>query len=229
MQKNMYMPKEKEKEAISHKVRVLSKEWLTNNTFILRIERKGLQFLPGQYLVLQEGDGRREYSICSGLEDDYIEVMVRLIREGIFTPRLTYLQKGDYIKVEGPYGFFTMRQEEMHQYHYYFIATGVGISPFLSFIRSYSQINYTLLHGVRNVFEAYRYRQMPDERRIICTSGDDRGDFCGRVTEYMKAHNIINTESIYYLCGNSDMIDEVTEYLESGGIDPFDIRQEVFF
>ncbi len=223
------MPKEKEKQATNHQVRVLSKEWLTNNTFILRFERKGLQFLPGQYLVLQEGDERREYSICSGLEDDHVEVLIRLVWEGIFTPRLSYLQKGDYVNVEGPYGFFTMRPEEIHQYHYYFIATGVGISPFLSFIGSYSHINYTLLHGVRNVFEAYRYKQIPDERRIICTSRDDRGDFCGRVTEYMKEHNIIDAESIYYLCGNSAMIDEVTEYLESGGIDPFDIRQEVFF
>ena len=223
------MPKEKEKEAISQKVKVLSKEWLTSNTFILRLERKGLQFLPGQYLVLQEGDDRREYSISSGLNDYFIELIVRLIQEGFFTPRLTYLQKGDYVKVEGPYGFFTMRQEEMRQYHYYFIATGVGISPFLSFIRSYSHIKYSLLHGVRKVFEAYRYKQIPDDRRIICTSRDDRGDFYGRVTEYIKEHNINDPQSIYYLCGNSAMIDEVTEYLESRGVDPFDIRQEVFF
>ena len=223
------MQKEKQIKTTTLQARVLSKDQLTENTFILRLERKELSFRPGQYVVLLLNEQSREYSVCSGLEDDYIEIMVRLVREGIFTPRLNALKEGDYVEVEGPYGFFLMRSDEMSQYHYYFIATGTGISPFLSFIRSYPDLNYTLLHGVREGIEAYRYQQIPENRRIICTSRDVKGDFKGRVTEYMKNFNIVDSKSIYYLCGNSAMIDEVTEFLETGGIDPFDIRQEVFF
>lgn len=163
------------------------------------------------------------------MDDDYIEIMVRLIWEGAFTPRLIVLKKGNVVSLEGPYGFFTIRNEEITRKHYYLIATGVGISPFLSFIRSYKDINYTLLHGVRHGYEAYRHNMIPYERRILCTSRDQSGNFYGRVTGYLKEHTDLIPESVFYLCGNSNMIEQVTELLENWGIDPFDIRQEVFF
>ncbi len=213
----------------TEQVRVLDKEWLAEGLFILRLERKNLSFRPGQYIVLHLNGESREYSLCSGVDDAHLEILIRLVKNGIFTPCLNDLSPGDVVEVEGPYGFFLLRPEEIHAERYFFIATGTGISPFLSFIRSSPGLDYILLHGVRNGAEAMLYKQIPDERRVICSSRDEKGDFNGRVTGYLHEMTMLDDGTVYYLCGNAAMIDEVTGYLEDRGVDPFDIRQEVFF
>jgi ferredoxin-NADP reductase len=203
---------------------------LTPETFIIRLDRKDFQFEPGQYVIIRIPGQRkgREYSIYSGIADDYLEFLVREIPEGDFSRYLRHLAPGTELDVEGPKGYFILDGKSRHGHPSMLIATGTGISPFHSYVKSYPGLNYRVLHGVHFPDEAYGRETFRSKRYLLCTSRSDKGDYFGRVTYYLK-DNPVDKNTICYLCGNSNMIDEVTTLLEKYGLPPENIRTEVFF
>lgn len=203
---------------------------LTPETFILRLDRQDFQFEPGQYVVLrmpQEHKGR-EYSIFSSTTDDYLDFLIREIPEGEFSCYLRHLIPGSEIDMEGPKGYFVLDERSKMGAPILMIASGTGISPFHSFVKSYPGLNYKVLHGVHFADEAYGRESFKPDHLIICTSRRDDGDYYGRVTYYLH-DTPVNNDTICYLCGNSEMIDQVTTILEKYGLPPENIRTEVFF
>ncbi len=203
---------------------------LTPETFILRLNRGNFQFEPGQYVIIRiPGENKgREYSIYSGINDEYLDFLVREIPEGNFSRYLRHLLPGSELDVEGPKGYFILDKKTKQGHKALFIATGTGISPFHSYARSYPELHLKVLHGVHFEDEAYGRDSFEPQNHVLCTSRTDKGDYFGRVTYYLKKTEL-DTEAIYYLCGNSSMIDEVTTILENEGIPAGHIRTEVFF
>lgn len=203
---------------------------LTPETFILRLDRGDFQFEPGQYVVIRIPDHKkgREYSIYSGTGDDYLDFLIREIPAGEFSRYLRHLKPGSELDMEGPKGYFILNEKTKQGHPTLMIASGTGISPFHSYVRSYPDLNYRILHGVHFADEAYGRAAFDPENYVLCTSRRDEGHYFGRVTYYLKAHPV-NRETICYLCGNSDMIEEVTALLETYGLPPENIRTEVFF
>lgn len=203
---------------------------LTPETFIIRLNRLDFHFEPGQYVVIRIPDQNkgREYSIYSGKTDEYLDFLVREIPEGEFSHYLRHLKPGSELDVEGPKGFFILDEKSKQGYGIKLIATGTGIAPFHSYIKSYPELNYQLIHGVHFPDEAYGRKTYQFDRYLLCTSRSEKGNYFGRVTNYLK-ENPVNPETICYLCGNSEMIDEVTTILENYGLPLQNIRTEVFF
>lgn len=203
---------------------------LTPETFILRLDRGHFQFEPGQYVIIRiPGQNKgREYSIFSGVADDYLEFLVREIPEGDFSRYLRHLLPGSELDVEGPKGYFILDEKTKQGHKALFIATGTGISPFHSYARSYPELELKVIHGVHFDDEAYGRSSFEPGNYLLCTSRTDKGNYFGRVTYYLKEAQL-DPDTIYYLCGNSSMIDEVTTILEKKGIPPEHIRTEVFF
>jgi len=213
---------------VKHKI--LEINHLTPQAFIIRFERNGLNFTAGQYIFLgKHGEfEQREYSIYSGEQDDYIEVLIREVQEGFVSKVLKRCEEQEYVEVDGPIGGFLLEKDEIATQKYLFIATGTGISPFRSFIKTYDNLNYTILHGVRHVEEAYEREKYDPNLYTLCTSQDGSGDFQGRVTEYLKQQGLPG-DVIYYLCGNQDMIHDIYDMLEEKGIPDEKIHSEIFF
>lgn len=210
--------------------RVLELEQLTPETFLIHLDRQNFSFKPGQYVILRNpetGEGR-EYSIYSSNQEDRLSFLVREIKAGEFSRYLKHLNVGSELAVEGPRGFFILDEKSLKGHPLLFIATGTGISPFHSFVQSYSNLNCQMLHGVHFADEAYGKSAFDADRYLLCTSREDKGDYFGRVSYYLKEHKV-DQDLICYLCGNSDMIEEVTNILESYGVLPENIRTEVFF
>ena len=109
-----------------------------------------------------------------------------------------------------------------------FIASGTGIAPFHSFVNSYPDLDYQLLHGVRYAEEAYDSDIYGRERYTLCTSRDEKGDYQGRITEYLENHPV-DKDADYYLCGNSNMIHDVYDILREQGVETGRIHAEVYF
>lgn len=170
----------------------------------------------------------REYSVYSGENDDFLEVLVREIEGGKFSSRLKKLKPGAEIDVNGPFGFFKFNPEKYASKKFLFVATGTGISPFHSFVRTFPELDYQLVHGVRLKEEAYEHADYPKEKIILCLSGDEGGDFYGRVTDYLFTQKI-DRETNCFLCGNSEMIYEVFDILTGKGIQVSNIYSEVYF
>ena len=209
---------------------VLQRRQLGEQTFVLRFERKGLAFQPGQYLNvgLSDDGQQREYSIYSGQHDDFLEILVQTIPTGHVSSRLGQLMHGDQVLVEGPHGRFTLAESCLTQQKYTLIATGTGIAPFHCFAQSYSALEYHLLHGIRQSTQRYDHHTYPPERYTPCITQGQNGAYHGRVTDYLKERRI-DPEEHYYLCGNSDMIYEVFALLTQNGVSREQVFTEVYY
>ncbi len=202
---------------------------LNDGKSVLRFDRNGLPSQPGQYLSGGPADDihMREYSVYSSPTDDYLEILIKEVADGYVSRRLHTLQPGDPVRVDGPFGFFTI-DEDWRDHRFVFIATGTGISPFHNFVRSYPGLDYQVLHGVRARSERHEHETFEDGRYVSCISRDTSGDFHGRVTDYLRAHSV-DPAARYYLCGNCDMIYEAFDILQDAGVPHNQLFAEVYF
>ena len=203
---------------------------LTDETFSLKLPKARFSFRAGQHISLGiHGDYQsREYSIYSSENDQNLEVLVKEIDNGYFTPKLRKLKAGDLVEVHGPFGNFGMGPEAALTGKFVFIASGTGIAPFRSIVRTYPSIDYTLIHGVRYAKESYDREQYAADRYILCTSRDANGTYQGRLTGYL-INCTFDPETHFYLCGNSDMIFDALEILKEKGFEREQIHCEVYF
>ncbi len=211
--------------------KVLTVRELTESTFVLGIERKNMVFEPGQHILLgKAGDiHHREYSIYSGVEDEQLEVLVKEVDDGLVSKKLKKLAPGDEVEIQGPLGFFTLDEEFMKDENpFLFVASGTGISPFHSMVRSIKELNYTVLHGVRYGEETYEKKDYDPDRYISCITRDESGKFHGRVTDYIRQAQF-DPKTHCYLCGNFEMIRDAMDLLEAKGIPQDHLHAEVYF
>lgn len=211
-----------------HKVTQL--RHLTDSTFVIRFERNGMKFQTGQFVLLgtKGAVDRREYSIYSGENDDYLEILVREVEGGKVSSKLKKLKVGDWIDVDGPFGFFKFDPDSFEVQNFLFVATGTGISPFHGFVKTHPRLNYKMIHGVRKTNEAYDHKDFAEDRVTLCVSGESGGDFKGRVTELLKTETI-DEKTNCFLCGNSEMIYAVFDILTEKGVSTSNIYTEVYF
>ena len=170
----------------------------------------------------------REYSMYSAADDDFIDFLVRELADGIVSPRLGACKPGDLVEIGGPYGDFCLPTEQINTQKFVFIATGTGIAPFHSFVKSFPNLQYTLLHGVRHEDEMYDKNDYKPASYIGAISQPIVGEKGSRITETLQ--NIdLDTDSIYYLCGNRLMITDAITILRDKGVPGGSIFTETFF
>jgi ferredoxin/flavodoxin---NADP+ reductase len=203
---------------------------LTGSAFVISMPRCRFTFRPGQHISVSiKGDYQsREYSIYSGNNDEALEILIKEVEGGYFSPKLKNLKTGDYLEVHGPFGKFGIDQKKLDTHRHVFIASGTGIAPFHSMVKSLPGLDYQIIHGVRYPSEAYEKEHYEEGRYILCTTRDPQNNFHGRVTDYLKL-NDFSANTAFYLCGNSDMIFDSMEILKVKGFQREDINVEVYF
>ncbi len=210
--------------------KVLQIRHLTDETFVLRFDRGNMQFRSGQHIIvgLQGEMDQREYSIYSGEEDDYLEILVREVLDGKVSLQLKQCKPGQLLEVNGPFGSFGLERSEIDSGKLIFIASGTGISPFHSFVKTYPGIDYTLIHGVRYKKEAYERHVYHPQRYVLCTSQETNDGYKGRVTGFLQKYPV-DPDMLFFICGNNSMIYEVYYILRDKGIPAENILSEVYF
>lgn len=204
---------------------------LTDTTYVLEVERNGMEFEAGQHILMGIANNihKREYSIYSGTTDQNLELLVKEVESGTVSKQMKKLNQGDALEIEGPLGFFTIDKNYLEQNRkFLFVASGTGIAPFHSMVKSIPGLDYTILHGVRHSSEAYERDTYDKDKYILCSTADTDGDFHGRVTEYIKQHNI-DKDTICFFCGNFNMIREGMNLLEKKGIPSNQLHAEVYY
>lgn len=145
--------------------------WVPGKLFSLRLTRDPqFEFAAGQFarVGLPAPDSPdaeptiwRAYSMASAPGEDALEFYSIVVPEGEFSPRLAQLRVGDALYVEKkPFGFLTIDRFEPGG-SLWLIASGTGISAYLSMLRDpatwqrFDRI--AVIHGVRTAEElAYR-------------------------------------------------------------------------
>ena len=214
-------------------------------------------FHPGQYVTLSlEHEGKivsRSYSICSSpMEKGIIKLCIKIISDGKFTPLLNHLALTDKtnpptLKVVGPMGNFTLAEEHLARPKV-FIATGTGLSPVMSMIlynlEKTPTTPITLLTGYRYTNEilylplwqkflekhsSFNYRvaiTRPQEamNNSIMQSGRIQALF-----ENQLDRDLLNDpDTLFYLCGLSQMILDSKEKLIKMGVREENIHYEQY-
>ncbi len=217
-------------DTLTKPVTVQSIRHLTDSAYVLRFDRNERPFVAGQHVILgiKNENNAREYSVYSGENDNYFEVLIKEVLEGDVSKRLKKLKPGSQLQMDGPMGFFTIDNQDIQNTKLVLIATGSGIAPFRSYVRSYPNLNYKILHGVRYANEGYDSNEYDSDRYTLCTTGDKSGDFYGRVTDYLQ-ENDLDKNANYFLCGNVKMIHEAFDLLSEKGIPKDKMHAEVYF
>jgi NAD(P)H-flavin reductase len=200
--------------------------------FELQLERGEVSFEPGACLALFNADGdSRPYSIAAGTQENLLRFLIRRVPQGKVSDWLARRHPGDTIQASDPFGWFRPGRSTPTGEQCVFIATGTGIAPFLSYLRSNpKQPPEAILYGVRQWKDAFALDELkPLSRFHLAVSRDSGHDyFHGRVTG-LFAEIPLDEDIHYYLCGLDTMIEETSRWLEAGGIDYTHIHREIFF
>jgi ferredoxin-NADP reductase len=129
----------------------------TVRTFRFRFpSEKWVPFKAGQFCMVHvPHDGKtlkKPYSICSApFEVGYVDLCIKLVEGGFTTNWFWGLKEGTEVTLTIPYGGFLI--EEPIDYDFVFVATGTGVTPLRSMIKTLlhdgCQRPITLLFGVR--------------------------------------------------------------------------------
>lgn len=210
-------------------VLITGNEEISPAVFVVSWKREE-EFHPGQVvkIAIDPNEPPRIYSICSGNQEENISVLFNVKPGGVLTPQLAKKRAGDLIYVSAPYGSFSSDDSPAT-----WIATGTGIAPFYSMIRSGRFRNKRLIHGVSYInqfyFEDYLRKELGNS--YICCCSRETGDlhFPGRITDYLKQAAELPKGDKYYLCGQALMVVEVRDLLIEKGV-PYDhIYAEIYF
>ena len=203
---------------------------LSTSTYVLKLERNGVLFQPGQCVNLGlKGSGvNREYSTYSGIDDPYLEFIIKEVPKGLVSPALRRLTPGSEVELHGPYGSFVIKPKDIETGSFVLIGTGTGIAPFHSFVRSFPNLEYQIINGIRGTGERYDCQDYDSSRLTYCVSREQWKGFNGRVTACLKQTTIIK-KNYFYLCGNPAMIRDVYDLLRNKGISGDQIFTEAFF
>ncbi len=236
---------------------VTGKILITPDLMVLRMktDEPRIKFRAGQYtsIGLLAGEGRspnsviqaenmpsdylitRPYSIASANhETQNFEFYISQVKSGSLTPRLFNLTLGSRMWVDKKIiGIFHLN-ETPPDCNIVMIATGTGLAPYISFLRSHikdhKDIKMVVLHGAGYPWDlGYR-----SELEFIDFNFDNFFYFPtllkadeswtglrGYIEEHLKNKlledigvEINPLKTHFYLCGNPKMVESVTEFLE---------------
>ena len=210
--------------------RVLGNRRLGPDAFVLTFERRQDRVKAGRHVAVGlPGAETRAYSLYSGETDPNLEILVREVDRGRVSPRLSLLQPGDEVQVDPPKGNFNLEGVRPGE-RVLLVATGTGIAPFRSFLRSRPDLDYTLVHGARNGDDDFGADFAPAQHRVFCVSGPrvPEGAFGGRVTGWL-ADADLSGYAHAFLCGNARMVFEAFPLLADKGLDQDHIHTETYF
>lgn len=182
-------------------------------------------FRPGDCVGVYgaEGNLSRPYSLAGGTGDAELELLIRRIPGGLISDWLFSLPLDSRVEISPPFGWFHPGEAACPEQVWF--ATGSGVAPFLSALRSGGIRPFHARWGVRSAADV----QGIDWPYARCVSrGDPGGAGAGRVTGDFDAVRI-GPGVHYYLCGLDAMIEEVSALLEARGVGADRIHRECFF
>jgi len=184
---------------------------------------------------------KRAYSVASSsLEGEYLEFYVALVHSGALTPRLFALQEGDRIWLgKKIVGMFTL-EDVAPGHDILFVATGTGLAPYLSMLRSGYRFEdghkTVVIHGAKVSWDLGYMRELtalaarwPDFHYLpIIDEAERDPEWLGKVGfvfEYIDdgtvsrllGHGLEPDRTSVFLCGNPLMIEGMEKMLTDQG------------
>lgn len=178
---------------------------------------------------------QRPYSIASATTQlEQLEFYISLVKSGQLTPRLFNIEPGDRIFISKRIvGVFKLA-ETPPNHDIVMVATGTGMAPYLSFLRSYlisrPESKMAIIQGAAKQWDLGYYSELTflensfDNFTYIPTLTDADSTWSGHKLwiEEMLDKEVLKTEAgieinpektHFFLCGNPKMVENVSEWL----------------
>jgi len=219
-----------------------TKQWCTD-LHSIKITTEAMPFKAGQFaMVGLDIDGElihRPYSLVNTPQESALEIHFNRVAEGSLTPSLAQLQVGDSIHVGDRINGLLTLDQVPDVPHLWLMATGTGIGPFISILKTaepwqrFEKI--VLCYSVKTV-EGLAYRadfetlqkQYPEQFCFVpfVTREQSTDTIHSRITHYLESGELethvdltLSAESSHLmLCGNAKMLNDVSEYLATRGL-----------
>lgn len=215
------------------KFEVANVDRLSDQVMEIELEAEdAITFTPGQFYFFSfiAPDITREahpYTVCSAPGQKQIKIMVKAL--GDYTRNLyRSLESGAIALLEGPYGRFDYRQESKNQV---WIAGGVGIAPFLSWIRNMkeqdSDIKTDLYYCVNTEEEAVFLNEFKEFEKQ--STGFNIHLVCADREGFLDARDISDLkQKAVYICGPRQMRKKLLKEFKRMNVPKEDIHYEDF-
>jgi len=198
----------------------------------LGAESKALSFEAGQFAFISfEGMNKQEqhpFTISNHSSEDKIRLTVKSL--GDYTSDLqTSLHEGVSAKVEGPFGLFNFKNAQNKKQLW--LAGGIGITPFLSFLKEVnSEYDITLVWSVRTIAQA-NYKE--EIKNIVAQKSNIKFELSDSEThgyftiDKLYTSNQLKDHSVF-ICGPEVMRESYIDELLQKGVSINDIHYEEF-
>jgi len=208
-------------------------------------------YRPGQYLTVRRSgdvsDARRSYSLCSAPVDDEWRIGIRELPGGLFSTWANReLKAGTALECMPPDGHFCPPLESAASGHYVLFAVGSGITPCLSIAKhvlATTRGQVTLLYGNRRTTSTMFREDLEDLKNryldrfaLHCVFSREEQDIAlyhgrldaARIETFLE--RLVPPETIdeAFICGPSQMLNEVEGALLKAGLPPERIHIERF-
>ena len=236
--RTIYKIKEKRRGPAS----VLSIKWENDDIYTLTLKtKKKMNFKAGQFCFLRLDNhklyARHPFSISSAPEEDILSFAIK--NTGRFTSAVSKLQVGDKINLDGSFGIFTAKRKLQDVV---FIAGGIGITPFRSLLKNFSNLHrqgkHVLIYCAKKEKDLV-FRQdienLPNiDLKTICILSEEKNDTADYLHGYLSKEILMEAikdlqNPYFYICGPEPLKDSSVKIIKSLGISKERIIFESFF
>ncbi|MBI5460850.1 MAG: ferredoxin--NADP reductase [Gammaproteobacteria bacterium] len=217
---------------------VIERRQWADGLFSLRFDAPLAEFKAGQFVrIALDIDGERvgrPYSLVNAPHEPLLEIYFNVVEGGPLSPHLAALEPGDTLWLGSTANGFMTLDELPEARHLWMLATGTGIGPFLSILKTdapWTRFERIVLgHSVKHASEL-AYRELIESLRTahgdqlryvpLVTRETVPGTLGQRIPATLASGALeaqagipLTPESAHVmLCGNSTMITDVTEEL----------------
>ncbi len=196
----------------------------------LKAENKKLRFQAGQFAFISfKGIARQEshpFTISSHPTDENLRITVKAL--GDYTSKLqTTLNEGVQTKVEGAFGQFNFKKAKYKKQLW--LAGGIGITPYLSFLKEVdSNYEVNLVWAVNNKEEANYHNEIENGVKPNVKYLLNESETAGHFTIDKLYKSVDLTEHSIFICGPEVMRENYIKQLLQKGVSIRDIHYEEF-
>lgn len=154
---------------MNHTSKIIEIKEETHDTKSIKFEKpQGFSYKVGQYCIFEHNLGedliKRSYSLSSSPTEDFLQITVKHIPNGIMSTYLHQMKIGDSLVFVGPIGNFVFDESFKDVV---FIAGGSGISPFRAmckyvFDKNITDIKITVIYGSRSPEDIIMVNELND-------------------------------------------------------------------
>ncbi len=222
-------------------IREIIQETSDIKRLILELD-KNMPFKAGQFVMLKIDSERfdkniptRAYSIANAPNDKFeVQIIAKIIPNSNFSQYLNQLEIHEEIELQGPYGRFTLSEEDKEK-EVTLLGAGTGIAPLVG-IMEYALENNIKSHVIycdktdEDLINIKQFDELAKSNKITCKISTTRDKDSKRTKshitlEYLK-ENLPTRKGLFFVCGPPEYVNNIVGYLEELGIKEENIKTE---